>query len=186
MTNMGVVMVSIMGVVSLVRYSSHSILAATLMVVVGGVLMAVRGVVGAYAGLPGPGEQGLPLLLLHPLLLEVEDTLLYGQDQEESKHHDELGNRIVKIHIVLVLDLFQHLAYFFFHIREKVQQAGSYEDTTSKAGGEADQHPPPDPGGHVWVVPELGEELEWHHAKQEGNDGHGQQRDDLLSDHAHT
>ena len=78
-----------------------------------------------------------------------------------------------------------HLANFFLHIREKVQQAGSYEDTTSKAGGEANEHPPPNPGGHVRVVSELGEELEWHHAKQEGDDGHGQQRDDLHggSDH---
>ena len=79
-----------------------------------------------------------------------------------------------------------HLANLFFHIREKVQQAGSYEDTTSKAGGEADKHPPPDPGGHVWVVPELGEELEGHHAEQEGDDGHGQQCDDLHGECDHV
>ena len=60
--------------------------------------------------LSGSGQEWLHFVLLQPLLLDVEYGLLDQKDEEKAKHHGKLSHGIVKIHVVLCLDLGQHLS----------------------------------------------------------------------------
>merc|ERR1719427_317113 len=47
-------------------------------------------------------QERFPLFLLLPQFLEVENTLLYGQDKEESSNHQELGYGVIQVNIMLL------------------------------------------------------------------------------------
>ena len=174
---------------------------ARLVLVVMVVVVAVGGVVGGGV----PRQQGRPLLrpgLRGPGLLHRQRRLLYQQDHQEAETHDELRQGVVDIYIVLVLHLFQylkrelcwnqmsmfqsaHLLDLLLNVGQEVEQAGGYEDAAGEAGAEADDGLPAGAGARVAVVAELAEQLVGQHPEEEGDGGHGEQRDHLLRDQAH-
>ena len=100
----GVVHMGVAVVVMVVVRLARLVLVVVMVVVV----VAVGGVVGGGV----PRQQGRSLLrpgLRGPGLLHRQRRLLDQQDQQEAETHDELGQGVVDIYIVLVLHLFQYL-----------------------------------------------------------------------------
>ena len=64
--------------------------------------------------------------------LKVENCLLNCEDDKEAKDNDELGHWVVEVHLVLVLDLVEHLGETLLNVRHEIKQAGCYEDPASK------------------------------------------------------
>ena len=98
-----VVTMAIMMVVHLTGHSTDD----GMLVVLVAVVMMVGGLVSLTLT---SAQQWLRLLLgCDPGLLQVQDGLLDGQDDEEAATHDELGQGVVYVHVILILDLLQDL-----------------------------------------------------------------------------
>ena len=78
-----------------------------------------------------------------------------------------------------------HLLDLLLDVGQEVEQAGGYEDASREAGAEADDGLPAGAGARVAVVAQLAEQLVGQHPEEEGDGGHGEQRDHLLRDQAH-
>ena len=88
-----VAVVAVVGVVDLATDPHHhgSGLVAVVVVAVVVAVVGVAVVVVVVIPAVGAAEQGLGLALGSPLLLVVQHGLLHRQDQEETQHHDQLG-----------------------------------------------------------------------------------------------
>ena len=73
-----------------------------------------------------------------------------------------------------------NLQNFLLYIWEKIQKTGRDKNSAREAGTETDECFPPGPRDGVRIVSQLGEQFEWKHSTEEGDDSHGQQCDDLL------
>ena len=73
---------------------------------------------GLVTNIDWPHQQRLRLLgvLTSPGLLQVQHRLLYGENQEESDTHDEMGQRVFNINVVSLLYFFADLEQIRFKI----------------------------------------------------------------------
>ena len=66
-----------------------------------------------------------------------------------------------------------YLRYFLLDIWQEIQKTGGDENSSREAGTETDERLPPGPGDGVSIVAELGEQFEWKHSTEQGDDSHG-------------